>query len=91
MARAMELRAQRVASHQVWQTVDVGNGSKERQMEEIVHFMHLVSFAIGLIGCMILVYGVAIGSVQIFRAERMFWSGQDPQSERKIVRHQLGY
>jgi uncharacterized membrane protein len=60
-------------------------------MEEIVHFMHLVSFAIGLLGCIVLVYGVAIAAIQVFRAERMFWAGQDPEGERRILRHQLGY
>ena len=60
-------------------------------MDEIMHFMHLVSFAIGLAGCLILTYGVATGLFHWLTIERMFWSGKDPQSERKALRHQLAY
>ncbi len=60
-------------------------------MDEIMHFMHLVSFAIGLAGCLVLTYGVAIGLFHWLRIERMFWSGKEPQSERKALRHQLAY
>ena len=60
-------------------------------MNEITHFMHLVSSAIGLIGCLILVYGVAIGFLQWLKTERLFWGGRDPQSGRKALRHQLAF
>ena len=60
-------------------------------MDQIVHFMHLVSFAIGLAGCLILTYGVSIGLFHWLRIERMFWAGKEPQSERKALRHQLAY
>ena len=60
-------------------------------MDEIIHLMHLVSFAISLIGCLILTYGVAIGLVHWLRTERLFWRGQLPKSEREAVRHQLAY
>jgi uncharacterized membrane protein len=60
-------------------------------MDQIVHFMHLVSFAIGLAGCLILTYGVSIGLFHWLRIERMFWAGKQPQSERKALRHQLAY
>ena len=60
-------------------------------MDQIVHFMHLVSFAIGLAGCLILTYGVSIGLFHWLRIERMFWTGKEPQSERKALRHQLAY
>ena len=60
-------------------------------MDEIMHFMHLVSFAIGLVGCLILTYGVAIGLYHWLRIERMFWAGKEPRSERKALRHQLAY
>ncbi len=60
-------------------------------MDEIMHFMHLVSFAIGLAGCLILTYGVAVGLFHWLRIERMFWGGKEPQSERKALRHQLAY
>ena len=60
-------------------------------MNEIIHFMHLVSFAIGLVGCLILAYGVVISFLHWLRTERMFWSGQPPQSEREALRRQLAY
>jgi uncharacterized membrane protein len=60
-------------------------------MEEIRQFMHLVSFAIGLGGCLILTYGVAVGFFHWLRIEGIFWAGKDPQIERKALRHQLAY
>ncbi len=60
-------------------------------MNEIIHFMHLVSFGIGLIGCLILTYGVTIGLFHWLKIERLFWSGGQPQSEREALRHQLAY
>ena len=60
-------------------------------MDEISDFMHLVSFAIGLAGCLILTYGVAIGLFRWLKVEQMFWTGKEPQSERKALRHQLAY
>ncbi len=60
-------------------------------MNEIIHLMHLVSLVIGLIGCLILTYGVAIGFLHFFKVERLFWGGQQPQSEREALRHQLAY
>ncbi len=60
-------------------------------MNEIIHLMHLVSLIIGLIGCLILTYGVAIGFLHFFKVERLFWRGQQPQNEREALRHQLAY
>ncbi len=60
-------------------------------MDEIIHVMHLVSLAIGLIGCLILTYGVAMGFLHFLKVERLFWGGQQPQSERDVLRHQLAY
>ncbi len=60
-------------------------------MEEIAHFMHLVSFAIGLVGCLILTYGVAVAAFQWLRVERIFWAGEEPQSARETLRNQLAY
>ena len=60
-------------------------------MEEIIRFMHLVSFGIGLVGCMVLVYGVAVAAQQMVRAEWMSWMGMDSEGERRIVRSKLGY
>ncbi len=60
-------------------------------MDEITHFMHLVSSVIGIVGCLILVYGVAIGSFHWLKTERLFWTAQDPRVERDALRHQLAY
>jgi len=53
--------------------------------------MHLVSFTIGIVGCLILTYGVVISFFHWLKTERMFWTGQQPQSEREALRHQLAY
>ncbi len=60
-------------------------------MNEITHFMHLVSSVISLVGCLILVYGVAIGFFHWLKIERLFWGGQQPQSERETLRQQLAF
>ncbi len=60
-------------------------------MDVIIHFMHHVSFVIGIVGCLILAYGVVISFFHWLRTERMFWTGQQPQSEREALRHQLAY
>ena len=60
-------------------------------MDAITHFMHLVSFVIGLVGCLILIYGVTIGTVHWLKTERLFWTGQDPHAERETLRRQLAY
>ena len=58
-------------------------------MNEIRHLMHQVSFAIGIIGCLILTYGVVIGFFSWVKTERMFWSGKQPRSEAR--RNRLAY
>ncbi len=60
-------------------------------MNEIIHLMHLVSIAIGLVGCLIMTYGVAIAFLHFFKVEWLFWGGQQPQSEREALRNQLAY
>jgi len=60
-------------------------------MDTITHFMHLASSVVGIIGCLILIYGAAIGSFHWLKAERVFWKGQDPRVERESLRHQLAY
>ncbi len=60
-------------------------------MDSIIHFMHLVSFGIGLIGAVILVYGVLIGFFRWLKLERLFWVGAEPRPEREALRHQLAF
>ena len=47
-------------------------------MNEIIQLMHLVSIAIGLVGCLIMTYGVAIALLHFFKVEWLFWGGQQP-------------
>jgi len=60
-------------------------------MNMIIHFIHYVSFVIGIVGCLILVYGVIVIFFNWLKIERKCWSGQQPRSERKALRHQLAY
>ncbi len=60
-------------------------------MKEIIDLMHLVSIAIGLVGCLIMTYGVAIAFLRFFKVEWLFWGGQQPQREREALRNQLAY
>ena len=60
-------------------------------MSEMIHFMHGVTFVVGLVGCLILIYGVGISFFHFLKAERLFWNGQQPESEREALRHQLAY
>ena len=60
-------------------------------MNEIMQFMHLVSIAVGLVGCLTLTYGVGVGLYRFLRVEQLFWTGKQPGSERETLRHQLAY
>lgn len=60
-------------------------------MEKIIDFMHMASFAIGIVGSLILVYGVVISFFHWLKTERMFWGGQQVQNECETLRQQLAY
>ena len=53
--------------------------------------MHLVSSAFGLVGCLILTYGVAVAAFHWLRVQRMFWVGEEPQNEHEALHYQLAY
>jgi uncharacterized membrane protein len=53
--------------------------------------MGLASTVIGLIGGVILVYGVAVGFARWVRTEGWYWSGRDPREERLALRHLLTF
>jgi len=60
-------------------------------MDMIVDFLNQVSFIIGLFGCLILIYGVAISFFSWLKTERMVLVGKPPKSQRSALRHQLSY
>ena len=53
--------------------------------------LHHASFGIGLLGVLVIVYGVAGGLARFVRAEFAALHGRDVESERKRLRHVLGY
>jgi uncharacterized membrane protein len=54
-------------------------------------YLHHASFGIGVLGVLIIVFGVAAGMVRFLRAEFLFVRGRDVEDERKRLRHVLGY
>ena len=54
-------------------------------------YLHHASFGIGILGVLIIVFGVAAGMVRFLRAEFLFVRGRDVEGDRKRLRHVLGY
>jgi len=54
-------------------------------------YVHHASFGIGVLGVLIIVFGVAAGMVRFLRAEFLFVRGRDVEDDRKRLRHVLGY
>src|SRR5215471_19494186 len=54
-------------------------------------YLHHASFGIGILGVLIIVFGVAAGMVRFLRAEFLFVRGRDVENDRKRLRHVLGY
>lgn len=54
-------------------------------------YLHHASFGIGILGVLIIVFGVAAGMVRFLRAEFLFVRGRDVEDDRKRLRHVLGY
>src|SRR5215470_7420240 len=54
-------------------------------------YLHHVGFGIGVLGVLIIVFGVAAGMVRFLRAEYLFVRGRDVENDRKRLRHVLGY
>jgi uncharacterized membrane protein len=49
------------------------------------------SFGIGLLGVLIIVFGVAVGTMRFLPTEFLFVRGSDALDNRKRLRHVLGY
>jgi len=56
-----------------------------------MEYLHETSFAIGVLGVLVIVFGVACGLVQFVRAEISAACGRDVENSRKRLRHVLGY
>src|SRR2546425_621025 len=54
-------------------------------------YLHHASFGIGVLGVLVIVFGVAGGLVRFLRTEVLSVSGQDVEDARKNLRHALGY
>jgi uncharacterized membrane protein len=60
-------------------------------MKDPMEYLHHVSFGIGILGVLVIVFGVAGGLVRFLRAEFLFVRGSDVEEDRKRLRHVLGY
>jgi uncharacterized membrane protein len=56
-----------------------------------MEYLHHISVGIGLLGVLVIVFGVAAGLVRLFRTEYLSARGKDVESDRKHLRHALGY
>jgi|ERR1044071_1818838 uncharacterized membrane protein len=60
-------------------------------MKTAMSYLHHASFGIGVLGVLIIVFGVAAGMMRFVRAEYLFVRGRDVEDDRKRLRHALGY
>jgi uncharacterized membrane protein len=56
-----------------------------------MEYLHDISFGIGLLGVLVIVFGVASGLVRLFRTEFRSARGKNVEDDRKHLRHALGY
>jgi len=56
-----------------------------------MEYLHLISFGIGVLGVLVIVFGVACGLLRFLRAEFRAACGHDIEQDRKLLRHALGY
>src|SRR5262249_2263592 len=56
-----------------------------------MNYFHHASFGIGVLGVLIIVFGVAAGMVRFVRTELLFARGRDVEDDRRRLRHVLGY
>jgi len=56
-----------------------------------MEYPHHTSFGIGVLGVLVIVFGVACGLVRFVRAELRAARGADVEDDRKRLRHVLGY
>ena len=56
-----------------------------------MEYLHHTSLGIGILGVLVIVFGVACGLVRFVRAEVRAAHGSDVDEDRKRLRHVLGY
>ena len=56
-----------------------------------MEFLHHVSFGIGILGVLVIVFGVAGGVVRFLRSEVQSARGRNVEDERRRLRQVLGY
>src|SRR6266478_22373 len=56
-----------------------------------MEYLHHTSFGIGVLGVLVIIFGVACGLVRFVRAEFRAACGADVEGDRKRLRHMLGY
>ena len=59
--------------------------------DSIMEYLHHASFGIGVLGVLVIVFGVLCGLVRFVRAEFSAARGLSVDEERKQLRHVLGY
>src|SRR6266516_1054411 len=60
-------------------------------MNHPMEYLHYGSFGIGVLGGLVIVFGVACGLVRFVRAEIRAARGENANEDRKHLRHLLGY
>src|ERR1044072_1648860 len=60
-------------------------------MNHPMEYLHHTSFSIGVLGVLVIVFGVACGLVRFVRAGLRGARGTDVDQDRKRLRHVLGY
>jgi uncharacterized membrane protein len=60
-------------------------------MNHTMEYLHHASFGIGVLGVLVIVFGVACGLVRFVRAEFRAARGANADEDRKHLRHLLGY
>ena len=60
-------------------------------MNHPMEYLHQTSFGIGILGVLVIVFGVACGLVRFVRAEFRAGRGAEVDEDRKRLRHVLGY
>ena len=60
-------------------------------MSHPMDYLHHVSFGIGILGVLVIIFGVAACVTRFFRSEIQSARGRNVEEDRKRVRHVLGY
>lgn len=56
-----------------------------------MEYLHQASFGIGILGVLVIAFGVVTGLARFLRTEFLAACGRDIEDDRKRLRHALGY